>query len=697
MSLFHVTRLARRFKAFSSSFSLKKTLAATTHIDIGLINVRLARKDIRHSLLLFGAFALVAVLSVNSPVLATQYIWSLANSVAGNWDTSATNWTGASGTPWDATNGPNNDARFNTSGTVTVLGTVYTNRITYGTPSRIIAGGTVRLDGTSPAINTISGTLNEIHATLDGSAGVTINSGGQVLRMFPTTGNIYTGGTLIKSGSNLEINTNSPFSTGTVTTESNVSIRYTSNPTTLANNFSLANGTKIGSAAILGATQAVGTFSGTITLSGTASGTTGGTLPTTAIAFSEYVTQMTFNNPISGTGDLAFRGGSAFSNQNNLFILKGGASTYAGNTWLWTHNLGNGVRGDVTLRLDAASPGSLPAATVLTMTQGATNSAKSILDLNGNNQMLRGLVSATIDGATGGGWFVNNSNNFTSSTLTLNPSNIADSYTFDGVLRNHPTSPANSVLALKKQGAGTQALTGLSTYSGGTEISGGKLLANTAVSGSNSATGVGNVSVLSGGTLGGTGQITPTGTNGVSVSGGGFIAPGASIGTLTFNLGSTTGKISMLSGSGFQFELGTPNGSIGSIAPGSSDLLTILNAAAADMSFTGNTIDLLNTATGVGYFKLFDTSLDATTWTGLTTGGATTGGNFITSGLTVANVGGGLFGNLILADGSSGTSAGDIYLSVTEASSAVPEPSTLALALLGLVGVSLLARRPTST
>jgi hypothetical protein len=44
------------------------------------------------------------------------------------WNTTATNWSGVSGTPWDAANGPSNLAIFNTPGaTASVSGTVFRN------------------------------------------------------------------------------------------------------------------------------------------------------------------------------------------------------------------------------------------------------------------------------------------------------------------------------------------------------------------------------------------------------------------------------------------------------------------------------------------------------------------------------------------------------------------------------------------
>jgi autotransporter-associated beta strand protein len=80
---------------------------------------------------------------------------------------------------------------------------------------------------------------------------------------------------------------------------------------------------------------------------------------------------------------------------------------------------------------------------------------------------------------------------------------------------------------LAKDGAGTMRLTSASTYSGGTTVSAGRLLANNTAG---SGTGSGAVTV-NGGTLGGTGTIAGT----VTVNSQGTVSPGVSIGTLSFN------------------------------------------------------------------------------------------------------------------------------------------------------------------
>ncbi len=81
---------------------------------------------------------------------------------------------------------------------------------------------------------------------------------------------------------------------------------------------------------------------------------------------------------------------------------------------------------------------------------------------------------------------------------------------------------------LVKTGAGTLTLSGTNTYAGTTTISGGILLANNTI---RSATGVGTVTVASGGTLGGTGIVASA----VTVDSGGALVPGNPLGTLTLS------------------------------------------------------------------------------------------------------------------------------------------------------------------
>jgi autotransporter-associated beta strand protein len=238
---------------------------------------------------------------------------------------------------------------------------------------------------------------------------------------------------------------------------------------------------------------------------------------------------------------------------------------------------------------------------------------------------------------------------------------------------------------LSRTGSGTLALTNANSYDGGTNVSSGTLLANTSATGTNSATGAGNVSVA--GTLGGSGQIRPGSTNGVTVSSTGTLAPGGAnstaIGTLTLKGDGTTGALlTMSAGAKFRIDLGTPNASIGSITANSSDLLVISNAAANDVALSNNVVQFSIGVGQDGFYKLIDTDLTSGTYSGLTFDGTT---GVVSAGLT-SNLGS--FATFIVGTGSNGVGAGnvgDLYVQVT------PEPASLPL--LGLAMYGLLARR----
>jgi len=152
------------------------------------------------------------------------------------------------------------------------------------------------------------------------------------------------------------------------------------------------------------------------------------------------------------------------------------------------------------------------------------------------------------------------------------------------------------------------------------------------------------------------------------------------IGNLSFNLGNTTGKITMGARTGFEFALGAAGASLASV--GNGDLVTLLGATAGDLVFNSNSVDFKGTG-GAGFYKLFDTSLDATTWSGLTFDGTT---GLISSGLVVTNLSSGFTGDFIVGTAGNDGNLGDIYLQVR----AVPEPE---VAWLGVGGAWLLLRR----
>jgi autotransporter-associated beta strand protein len=140
-------------------------------------------------------------------------------------------------------------------------------------------------------------------------------------------------------------------------------------------------------------------------------------------------------------------------------------------------------------------------------------------------------------------------------------------------------SPTSGTLTLSKTGTGSLTLDANSSYSGGTTITAGKLLANNA---SGSATGTGSVTV-NGGTLGGTGFFTGS----VIVNDNGVLSPGASIESLN------TGANDWNDDTTFVMEFST-DGSTGS-AGSQWDLLSITGGL--DLSgVTSTTLNLVTMA-----------------------------------------------------------------------------------------------------
>lgn len=136
--------------------------------------------------------------------------------------------------------------------------------------------------------------------------------------------------------------------------------------------------------------------------------------------------------------------------------------------------------------------------------------------------------------------------------------------------------------SLEKFGLGSLVLTGDSTFTGATSVSGGTLLVNGSLG--NTA-----VSVETGATLGGTGTIAGA----VTVQSGGFLSAGNSPGTLTM------GQLILNTGSRTVFELGAPG------SPGmTSDLINVTGNLTLQ---NGALLDLIPIADfQTGTYRLFD-------------------------------------------------------------------------------------------
>jgi fibronectin-binding autotransporter adhesin len=164
----------------------------------------------------------IALAFYGAGVASAQINGTWTGADGATWDTTATNWSGVTGTPW-ASPGTTANATFNaTSGSASVSGTVFANTITYSPVGGnfSIANGTITLAGTTPTINNYdpTGTLT-IASTVAGSTGLISRGAGTLVL---AGNNTYTGTTTIRGGplvldySGLS-NTADPLSTGGVT------------------------------------------------------------------------------------------------------------------------------------------------------------------------------------------------------------------------------------------------------------------------------------------------------------------------------------------------------------------------------------------------------------------------------------------------------------------------------------------------
>jgi autotransporter-associated beta strand protein len=390
-------------------------------------------------------------------------------------------------------------------------------------------------------------------------------------------------------------------------------------------------------------------------------------------------------NPTATTGTVTLSGGIDLQSASTLdafgsggLLILGGAMTTSTGTGGVTiassnssggvvryDNTGNTYLGNTTINSGATLR--LGAANVVPDGTGKGNVAVvGTLDLNAvSSETINGLSGSGIVDGTGG-------------TPTLTVGNNDATSTFSGVIQN-----TAGTLAVTKTGVGTLTLTGPNTYAGVTNVNAGKLLVN------GSHTGGGTYTVASGATLGGSGTIS------ASVALNGRISPGNSPGTLT------TGSETWTDAGDFLFEINDVNAGAGS-NPGW-DLLNItgaldisgLSVGGFDVLVTSQLLAPPDTGGNVHDFV----ATQSYNWLFVDAGSTINAFNsnkfnVVTSAFTNNFTAGYLIpGVFSVLRGDSVAGGNDTQLYLHYQAAIVPEPSSYALGLAGLVAIALLGWR----
>ena len=444
------------------------------------------------------AWACGCLLALTGAAHAAPFTWSGAASSTASWTIDATNWTDATGTPWDEFTGPTNVAVFNSaSGTATVIDQVTTNGLTFSAANALVTGGTVALSGTGINLTVSTGT-STLASTVTGSgfskqgtgtlvlsgsntfgsgtfsfgAGSSANLGYLTLANDRALGNYSTINLLGDNTSIAGINL-----TGDIT--ANYALRLngrTNNATAYQLKNLSGNNTWAGNISIVGAggSYMVLSDSGTLTLSGTQNSTL-----TSARGFI-----------YSGSGSINITGPVLNGGTAGMSVTKNGAGTLtlAGNN---TYALGTTVSGGVVRVTSNTGLG----------TGAVTVGGSTTVD----------LVGVTV-----------------SNTFTVNGGSLLGGSVIASRLVGTSSGTVSSTLTgtggLTKSGSNRLALTGTSTFTGVTLVSTGTLALGNAVALQNSGFDTASAGVLQlasgttvtlGGVVG-SGAFAPTGYSSIT-------------------------------------------------------------------------------------------------------------------------------------------------------------------------------------
>ena len=449
------------------------------------------------------------------PLTQPHYNWDANGATAGTggsgtwnissltWDNGVNHWPGTGTTNWALFGG--------TAGTVSIAsGGVTADGLAFRNSGYILQNNGITLNGSTPTLyadSAVNGTINSIVA---GTAGLTKTGLGSV-----TLGaaNTVSGAKTISQGTLWLANVSAlPAPVDVILGDTNTA----ANPPTLGVSASVTLNTLTVGTNIPGATWAWDTSGGnvwpvvnsTVTLNS----------PLTITKAGANWLAFTMNNKFTGNG-----GGAG--NDTLVFDLSPTGNS-GNNYWQANNTVANNFSGNVHIKSGTLSLQGQAGNVVIPDASGIIIDSGAALNCN------IGGLTESFDTLSGGGTL--SVYNGTSATFTIGGNN--GSSTFNGVIAN----TGGGSVSLVKAGTGTLTLAGANTYTGTTTISKGTLSlnngsalstsANVTLGDANTGTNTPTLNVISAGTLGSltvgagvtnaTFQISPSGTGGVTFSGG---------------------------------------------------------------------------------------------------------------------------------------------------------------------------------